>query len=229
MMNNNYRFVDFESMDELMRDRVLTQNLVLKYQQIFNDPTIWGEQYTFCDVMNNLHKQLSGNAALRLCISREKYHQPVAFCWAQVLTQEEIVSNVENVQYYQSLGAPQVSEVIKSSMGDDKAIYLHDLGVSSECRGEVSLRQLILPTITQLASRAAVNQVIYWSIHDTRIHRLAERAGHELIAEVEGMQFFSGNLHKLVVEIQDNDARQHLPRIKTSFQSSLYSHGMLHG
>ena len=229
MNNNNYRFVDFKSMDDLMQDGALTENLVLKYQQIFNNPTIWGEQYTFGDVMHNLHKQLSGNAAIRLCINREQKHHPVAFCWAQVLTHAEIVSNIENVQYYQSLGAPQVAEVIRSSMGDGKAIYLHDLGVSSECRGEVSLKQLILPTITQLASRAGVNHVLYWSIHDTRIHRLAARAGHELIAEVEGMQFFSGSLHKLVTGIHDNHARQHLSGVKASFQSSLYSHGMLHG
>ena len=229
MRNNNYRFVDFKSMDELMQDGALTENLVQKYQQIFNDPSLWGEQYTFCDVLNNLHQQLSGDAALRLCVSRERHHQPVAFCWAQVLTHEEIINNIEHVQYYQSLGAPQVAEIIRSSIGDGKAIYLHDLGVSSECRGEVSLSQLILPTMMQLANRSGVDHVLYWSIHDTRIYRLAERAGHELIAEVEGMQFFSGSLHKLVAGIHDNHTRQYLNGFKKSFQPSLSSHSMLHG
>lgn len=228
MIKHKYRFVDFESLDELRQDSALTEQLIRKYQQIFNDSTVWGEQYTSCDVMHNLHKQLSGDAAIRLCLNQEHNHQPVAFCWAQVLTHDAIVSNIENVQYYQTLGAPQVAEVIRNSIGDGKAIYLHDLGVSSECRGEVSLRQLILPTITQLADRTGVNHILYWSIHDTRIHRLAERAGHELIAEVAGMQFFSGSLHKLVAAIHDNDARQHISGVKPLFQSSMHSHGMFH-
>jgi len=229
MYKNKYRFIDFDSLDELVQDGALTGQLIGKYQQIFNDPSLWGEQYTVSDVMQNLHKQLSGDAALRLCINNEENRHPVAFCWAQVLTQEEIVSNIENVQFYQSLGAPQVAEVISSSMGHGRAIYLHDLGVSSECRGEVSLRQLILPTITRLANRTGVHRVLYWSIQDTRIHRLAERAGHELIAEVDGMQFFSGNLRKPVAGHHDNAARLHLTGAQAHLQSSAYSRGMLHG
>jgi len=230
MNKRKYRFTDFNSLDELRQDSALTAGLIRNYQQIFNDPALWGEQYSFSDVMHNLHKQLSGDAALRLCINREHNNRyPVAFCWAQVLTQEEIVSNIEHVQYYQTLGAPQVAEVIRHSMGHGKAIYLHDLGVSRECRGEVSLRQLILPTISQLADRTGVQHVLYWSIHDTRVHRLAERAGHELIAEVNGMQFFSGNLHKLAAGADGSHARRHLAGVERAFQPSVQSHGMLHG
>lgn len=226
MLKNKYRFLDFYGLDALMQDNALAELLIRKYQQIFNDSSLWGEQYTFNEVMHNLRKQLSGDAAIRLCLNEEQNHHPVAFCWAQVLTHEEIVSNIEHVQYYQSLGAPRVAEVIRRNIGHGKAVYLHDLGVSSECRGEVSLRQLILPTITQLAHRTGVNQILYWSIKDTRIHRLAERAGHELIAEVDGMQFFSGSLHKLVAGMYDRDARQHLSGMKAVLQPSMYSHGM---
>lgn len=229
MNKNKYRFIDFQNLEELMHDGALTEQLIQKYQQIFNDPSLWGEHYTSCDVMKNLHKQLSGDAEIRLCINREQNPHPVAFCWAQVLTCEEIVSNIETVQYYQSLGAPQVAEVIKGSIGHGKAIYLHDLGISRECRGEVSLRQLILPMISQLADRTGVNHVLYWSIHDTRIHRLAERAGHALIAEVDGMQFFSGRLHKPVAGIHGNDVRRHLSGTKPVFKSFAHSHGVLHG
>jgi len=228
MKKNKYRFIDFNSLDELMQDSALAENLVHKYQQIFNDPSLWDEQYTFSDVIHNLHKQLSGDSALRLCVSKEQHHHPVAFCWAQVLTHEAIISNIESVQYYQSLGAPQVTEIIRNSIGDGKAIYLHDLGVSRECRGEVSLRQLILHTITQLADRTGVNNILYWSIHDTRIHRLAARAGHELIAEVDGMQFFSGSLHNLVASMHDNVARSHIAGARTSFSSYAYAHVMHH-
>jgi hypothetical protein len=228
MNKHKYRFIDFNGLDALRQNNALTGQLIRKYQQIFNDPSLWGEQYTSSDVMHNLHKQLSGDAAIRLCLNREQNHQPVAFCWAQVLTPEEIVSNIENVQYYQALGAPQVTEVIRRVMGQGKAIYLHDLGVSGDCRGEVSLRQLILPTITRLADRTGVNQLLYWSIHDTRIHRLAERAGHERIAEVDGMQFFSGDLHALVADSHANHARQPRAGLRALCQSALHAHGV-HG
>lgn len=210
MFKKKFRFIDCKSLDELISDSTLTEQLIQKYQQIFNDQSVWGEHYTFSEVMNNLRKQLSGDAALRVCIDSKQDYQPVAFCWAQVLTLKEIVSNIENVQYYQSLGAPRVAEVIKDSIGQGKAIYLHDLGISSECRGEISLRQLITPTITQLANRTGVNQILYWTIHDTRIHKLAERAGHELIAEVNGMQFFAGSIHKLVASSHNHMASKHL-------------------
>ncbi len=194
MLNKKQQYLDFYSFQSLLANKERMTRLVSEYQNIFGDPELWNESYTKQEVLHSLRDQLAGKAGIRLCVENDVPSKLIGFCWAQLLSAHEIEKSIQAVQYYQTLGDPDIRRVLRSIVGTEAVIYLHDLGVSAEHRGQVSLQQLIYPLLASLAQRTQTRRVFFWSIGGTRIYRLAERAGFQLAAEVFGMQFFIGNL-----------------------------------
>lgn len=187
-----FRFVDFTSFDRLSADAKLTDALVLAYQTIFGDPTGWAEEYTRDEILMKLAAELSGQAILRLCLNRSGL--VVGFCWAQVLDVDEIASAIATIKYYQSIGAPEVKAPLRQRFGAERVIYLHDLGIDKRYRGRIPLTRLIYPVLDGLAKRSGLRSVLFWSIADTNISRLAKRALFQRILALDEIRFYSGDL-----------------------------------
>ena len=73
-------------------------------------------------------------------------------------------------------------------------IYLHDLGIKREYRGKLSLSKLIYPTLQGITLQTGIKEVLFWTIADTKVSKLAKRAGFDLVLLHSGMQFYKGNL-----------------------------------
>ncbi len=200
MTTKNYHYQDFYNLESILTDKALTENLVSAYQNIFSEPGLWGENYTEYEVLDNLYHQLSGKAGIRLCIDQADNNKLIGFFWAQLLGYRDVEKNIKKIQYYQLLGSPNLKRTLKSIIGNEPIIYLHDLGVSNLHRGHVSLQKLIYPVLESLVQRTKIKRVLFWSISGTRVYRLAERADFKWVAEIEGMQFFIGDFEDNATE-----------------------------
>lgn len=197
MFNNKINFQDFHSYNSLFADNKTGNDLVQTYQDIFGDPKLWGESYSQQEVEDKLRDELSGKAGLRLCTtatSDDASNKLLGFCWAQQLNLKGVKKAIESIQYYKSLGSPKIQETLKRILDDKPVLYMHDLGITKSHRGQVSLQKLICPALSSLAQRSETNRLLFWSIKESRIFRLAEFAGFKLAATVDGMQFFIGDI-----------------------------------
>ncbi len=195
MQNKNINYLDFHNYDALTADKSISDKLVESYQNIFGDPKLWGESYSDQDINDKLQDELSGKASLRLCINGEGNREVLGFCWAQLLNLDGVKSAIESIQFYKTLGSPKIRETLKSILKDESVLYLHDLGIAKQCRGKVSLQNLICPVLNSLAKKSNTQRLFFWSIKDSRIFNLAKYTGFKLAATVDGMQFFIGDIN----------------------------------
>jgi len=190
--------LDFHSYDSLIANKNISDQLVNTYQAIFSDPLLWEENYSQQEVLTKLRHELSGNSGLRLYANPNKYKKSqsevVGFCWAQQLDVYGVQHAIESIQYYQTIGSPKIDETLKQILNDQPVLYIHDLGITQAFRGQIPLHQLICPVINSLAQRSQTQRLFFWSIKESRIYKLAEYAGFKLVATVDGMQFFIGNI-----------------------------------
>lgn len=188
----HFSYAAFQGHAALIADPVLTNKLISSYQTIFGDPDGWAEHYTDEDVLEKLKNELTGQARLRMCM--DAAGDVAGFCWAQALCVNEIAGAINRIKYYQSIGAPDVISNLRRQLGDRQVIYLHELGIDSRYRGRIPLTQLIYPVLYGLAKRTGVETVLFWSVGDTKISRLAKRAMFERTLVLGDMHFYCGNL-----------------------------------
>jgi hypothetical protein len=192
MRDKDLRYADFNSFASLEANKTLLDQLVLSYQSIFSNPDGWGEHYSSEEVVYKLTHELAGQGELRVCIDTAGH--VAGFCWAQVLSVRGIADAIGTIKYYQSIGAPDVINPLVRQLGDRQVIYLHDLGIDPRYRGRIPLTQLIYPVLDTLAKRTGVDTVLFWSIADTNISRLAKRALFDRILSLGEIRFYSGTL-----------------------------------
>lgn len=188
----HFRYADFHNFPALAADPILTSQLVSSYQAIFGDPDGWGEHYTGEEVLQKLTNELAGSARLRVCLDGADHI--AGFCWAQVLDVEGIAGAIGTIKYYQSIGSPEVISHLRHQFGNRRVIYLHELGIDPRHRGRIPLTQLIYPVLDGLAKRTGIDTVLFWSVADTNISRLAKRALFHRILALSEMRFYCGDL-----------------------------------
>lgn len=186
-------YYDFQDFAALAAQPQLLHGLVSSYQAIFGDPDGWAEHYSVEDVLAKLTKELSGHAALRVCA--DAAGDVIGFCWAQALNVDDIVDAISSIDYYQSIGAPEVDHRLRQLFANGRVIYLHDLGIARAYRGRIPLSQLIYPVLDNVAEHSALNTVFFWSIAETNVSRLAKRAQFHPVLTVDAMCFYAGDLH----------------------------------
>ena len=189
-----YDFMDFINFHEFTLDPVMSGNLISLYQSIFAEHDGWNEHYSYNDVYQNLAHELDGNAHLRVCHDAVNEEEVVAFCWAQLQTLSNVCQAIKTVQHYEMIGSPDICTPLKNILGDEPVIYLHDLGVKRELRGKLSLSQLIYPTLQGLARQTGIHKVLFWTIANTNVSKLARRGGFEIVKLHSGMQFYAGTV-----------------------------------
>ena len=189
---NTQTYLQFHSYNCLSKNPKLTEMLVHAYQDVFGDPKLWNEHYSSEQVLASLQSGLTGKAGIRLCLAEQKL---MAFCWAQQLHINAIEEAVLSIDYVRQHGGADPGDMLRKVIGDKAVIYLHDLGISQQHRGKVSLSELICPLLSELAGRCQNNRLFFWSIADSRVFRLAERAGFDMVADINGLQFFYGDLN----------------------------------
>ena len=192
--SHQFQILDFSSYQQLRDHPIHADHLIACYQKTFSDPEVWAEDYSYEEVDQKLKNELAGNAYLRVIVDKNKQNQIVAFCWAQLLNAEEIMSSIASIQYYQTLGEPNLKTPLQSIIGFESVLYLHDLAIVPEYRGKVNLRQLILPVLQDIAIHTGVNELFFWSVEGTRVSSLANRAGIDLAMTMNGIQLFNGNI-----------------------------------
>ncbi len=190
----HYQALDFKSYQQLRARSIHANQLIASYQKTFSEPDVWAEDYSYEEVDQKLKNELAGDAYLRIVIDEKKQNQVAAFCWAQLLNADEILTSIRSIQYYQTLGEPDLSKPLHDIIGDDSILYLHDLAITQEYRGKVNLRKLILPVLQDIATRTGISTLFFWSVEGTRISSLANRAGIDLVATSNGIQFFKGSI-----------------------------------
>ena len=193
-ISHHFQIMDFTNYQQLTADHFYAKQLIASYQKTFSDPDVWAENYSVKDVDNKLKNELAGDAYLRM-VMEEKQNQIAAFCWAQLLNANEILTSIRSIQFYQTLGEPDLSQPLLDIIGDESVLYIHDLAIMQEYRGQINLRKLILPVLQNIAICTGINKVFFWSIEGTRISSLANRAGIDLATTSNGIQFFCGSLN----------------------------------
>jgi hypothetical protein len=98
-------------------------------------------------------------------------------------------------RYYQTLGEPDLKQPLLDTIGGESVLYIHDLAIMQEYRGQINLRKLILPVLQNIATCTGINKIFFWSIQGTRISSLADRAGIDLATTSDSIQFFCGSLN----------------------------------
>jgi len=194
VMSPNLQYHNFSSYAELSRQKTSLLQLINSYRTIFSEPGVWSESYSAEDVSHKLQLDLDGIADLRLCVDGGYKNEMLGFCWAQCLDATGIENSINTIKYYHMIGAPAVKQHLVNLIGQGEVIYVHDLGVNPSHRGKVPLHRLIYPMLHDLASRSQVNTVMFWSIPDSHISRLARRAGFEMVLEIAGMEFYLGEI-----------------------------------
>jgi len=185
-------FLDFHTYEALLKEEQTMSSFIQTYKEVFNDPELWAETYTTTEIQLRLKAELSGLASLRLCIDKDG--TVIAFAWVQELSVDEVLHSIESIDYYREIGRPNVRVILENKIAHGRIMYLHDLGVKKDKRGEVSLRKLLCPMIQTLGTKTDTKEVLFWTIEKTKISILARYIGFKKMATVEGMQFFVGNL-----------------------------------
>ena len=189
------RYRTFDSFAALAHDSTSLESLIALYRTTFGDPSVWGETYTRHEVLCKLRAELAGAASLRLCL--HEHGETVAFCWAQALDAEGIAHAMGTIKSCQHPEMPDVRPLLRPVIGDARVIYVHDLGIAAAYRGKVALTELIYPVLCEIAARAGVNAVLFWSVADTLVSRFARRAAFEQCLSVQGMEFHLGRFERM--------------------------------
>lgn len=58
----------------------------------------------------------------------------------------------ESIQFYKKIGSPNVHEPLKTLMGNSEIVYIHDLGISPDYRGDVPLERLVIPPVMRVVT-----------------------------------------------------------------------------
>jgi sterol desaturase/sphingolipid hydroxylase (fatty acid hydroxylase superfamily) len=190
---DEHYYLNFSSYAELLEHQVLVESFVECYKKVFQDTEVWNESYTTQEVHERLKEELQGEALLRLCLNFED--EVIAFAWVQVLDKKKIYKAIHAIAYYQEIGSPNISKILDEYVAKEEILYLHDLGVKKECRGEVSLRKLLCPLISELAKSSGHDKLFFWTIEKTKISILAKYIGFKKVAKLGDIQFFMGNLN----------------------------------
>jgi len=188
-----YHFIDFMNMRQLQRHTDILVSLIDCYRTIFAEPDVWNESYSDADVLKKLHLELAGSACLRVCIS-DVNQQVIGFCWAQLLTGEQVATAVNAIHFVDQSHCQNLNEQIMKTVGHKPVIYIQDLGIKKEYRSKVSLELLISPVLETVAQQAKTRQLFFWSVTDTCIWWMAKKIGIKPAFNIESMQFFSGDL-----------------------------------
>lgn len=197
MSDADFQFLDFQNAEALFSHREQTDALVMAYQMIFGDSNGWAEHYARDEVLSKLRIELSGIARLRLCVRLEPSPIVVGFCWAQVIGVMEILSSIQSIKYFQSIGAPDLSDSLSRLIGDSQVVYVHELGIERAYRGKISLTQLIYPVIQDVSERASAKTVMFWSVPSTHVSKLAKRALFKRGFSVGEMEFYLGQVRRV--------------------------------
>jgi len=189
--DSNIQFIDFSSFDELIQHPKILVNLLTNYCNIFGEPDVWNEQYSIEDVLEKLEHELSGCAIMRLCIDNIT-NEVIGFCWAQLLNGNQIITAIQSIHFYQKYRTEKIDESLRTLIGDESSIYVHDLGINKSYRGKIPLEQLICPVVEKLATLAQTRNLVFWSVTDTCIAWLAKKVGINIALTLGKMQFFEG-------------------------------------
>lgn len=196
-VQTNITFRDFYSFNQLEQEPEILNSLIRCYQNIFSEPEIWDEHYSQREIEEKLTTELSGTCAIRLCIDR-KQKKVIGFCWAQSLTTEKISDCIEGIKYNERKLLDDVKEYLSILLADKTAVYLHDLGIDKNYRQSISLAALILPPVTYVAQQSGDERLVFWSVAETCIAHIADKAGITPFHEKENLLFFSGELTHLL-------------------------------
>ena len=71
-------------------------------------------------MLEKLIHELSGEAGLRVCI--DAAGRVAGFCWAQALNVNEIAAAIGTIEYYQTIGAPDVTANLRRRFGERRVI-----------------------------------------------------------------------------------------------------------
>jgi len=183
----------FSSYQTLVEEKDVVESLVDCYKRVFEDSEVWAENYTTEEVHYRLKNELAGEALLRLCLNEED--EVIAFAWVQCLDKTDIMNSIESIDYYQEIGSPNISKILDEHVGEEEILYLHDLGVKKEFRGEVSLRKLLCPLVSELSKQSGHHKLFFWTIEKTKISILAKYIGFKKVAKLQDIQFFMGDIN----------------------------------
>lgn len=189
----NASFHDFYSFEQLAIHKEIMSSLIQCYQKTFSEPEIWDEYYSDEEILAKLKKELSGACALRVCIDND-LEKVIGFCWAQSLSRAEINQCMGEVKYSKNCIFDEVSKRLSDLLTNQSAVYLQDLGIDKNYRQSVSLKSLILPSIISVSAQAKDQQLVFWSVAETCITHLAEKAGIRPFYKQDNMVFFCGDL-----------------------------------
>lgn len=190
--STHLEYLSIQDYKALRENPHITLQLVNSYRTIFGEPDLWAEQYSTEEVMHKLRDELSGAASLRLCFDRNCEDTLAGFCWAQVLDAAQIETSIRTIRYFQTSGMPALQSDLTRVMKNAKVIYLHELAIHRAYRGRLPLNRLILPMLGDLSARSGIREVLFWTIPETRVSRLAQRGGIKMALTTNGMQFFIG-------------------------------------
>jgi hypothetical protein len=192
------RFADFDTFAALRDNRNLLSGLIATYREIFSEPDVWNENYSYNDVLEKIEAEMAGAAGLRLCLSQND--EVIGFCWAQRLTAERVCSAVGSIQFIGRIGRGpdvEIERKLQDVVGEEPVVYLHDLGVRRQYRGKVPLIDLMVPVLEKVCQRAGTRRLCFWSVSQTCVGKLADKAGIDTVFCVGDMQFFIGELPSL--------------------------------
>lgn len=197
-----YGIADFDNFEQLQQQPALLVSLAQCYCEIFAEPGIWAEHYSQQQVLTKLQNELRGPAALRV-FTEPASDEVIAFCWAQYLAPAAVIEAIASVEYVQSQtqgqSQPLQLESLQAAIGEQPLIYLQDLGIRKDHRGNLSLVDLIHPTLERVAASAGTRRLFFWSVKATCISWLAEKSGIAKVYEQADMCFFRSELPSAAV------------------------------
>jgi len=191
--NINISFRDFHSFKHLQKHRDIMYSLIECYQNVFSEPEIWDEFYSVGEIITKLKHELAGDCSMRVCIDTDQ-NRVVGFCWAQSLSKKQIFQCMEEVKYVDGVALGEVEQYLEHILGSDAAVYLQDLGIDKHYRQSIPLDTLILPPIKSTALQSNNNKLLFWSVAETCIAHLSEKAGIKPFFQQDNMLFFCGDL-----------------------------------
>ena len=188
---NNIHFMNFISFNDLEQHPKILENLITNYRDIFGEPDIWNERYSKSEIIDKLKNELSGTASMSLCININT-NEVIGFCWAQLLSGNEIIKSIQSIHFYKKHETRKYNNNLRDIITNKTAIYIHDLGINKSYRGTIPLEQLICPIIESLSQQTKIRKLVFWSVTDTCIERLAKKIGINVSLTLGEMQLFEG-------------------------------------
>lgn len=191
MSGPRLQYRDFDCYQELTREPVILESLVLAYQATFGGSEVWAETYSDAEVLQKLKDELAGRASLRVCVDPAN-GKVVAFFWAQLCSAKDVLRAIATIKYSESLATPDLLANLQIAIGKREVIYVHDFGILEEYRGRIWLTHLIGPPLWEVAGRSGNGRVLFWSVPGTQVAAFARRAGFREVLVTSGMHFHLG-------------------------------------